>query len=485
MNHDFLSVHADRNDSGFLPLTVAVSVFRQAMLAFLFATVVAAADDDPSKRLCRVTIVDAENGWPVPMVELRTTNDIQYVSDNAGVIAIDDAGLMNREVWFHVSGHGYGVPKDRFGYGGVRLMPQPGAALTVEVRRRCIAKRVGRLTGNSLFAESQKLGDEREWRDGPVFGCDSVLTAVHQGRLFWLWGDTNVASYPLGVFHSSSATTNPQPFDSFEPPLRPQFDYFLEENRGRPRGVAEMPGDGPTWLTAYVSLPDATGQERLVASYRKIAPPMNIYERGLCVWDDAEERFIHHRTLWKKSDGEPRPQADLDGHPAFWTDDTGKRWVLLGNPLPKIRFPATFEAWSDSATWEILTPQQTLVSAADGMPVQPHSGSIAFNPWRKRWVTVFMQHFGKPSAFGTLWYAESDVPTGPWGAAVEILSHDNYTFYNPRIHPEVTPDDEPILLFEGTYTDQFTRHARTTPRYDYNQILYRLDLDDPKLDGAK
>jgi hypothetical protein len=159
--------------------------------------------------------------------------------------------------------------------------------------------------------------------------------------------------------------------------------------------------------------------------------------------------------------------------------------VLFGNPLPTVRCPATFEAWQDSAEWETLKPQETLASAVDGQPVKPHSGSIAWNPWRKRWVTVFMQWFGKPSAFGELWYAEADAPTGPWGPAVKILTHENYTFYNPRIHPEFTPPDSPILIFEGTFTMQFADRPPPTPRYDYNQVLYRLDLDDPALKPAQ
>ena len=159
--------------------------------------------------------------------------------------------------------------------------------------------------------------------------------------------------------------------------------------------------------------------------------------------------------------------------------------MLFGNPLPFLRCPATFEAWDDPATWETLKPQENIESASDGSRVKPHSGSIAWNPYRKRWVTVFMQSFGKPSVFGELWYAEAKEPTGPWGKAVKVLSHDNYTFYNPRIHPEFTPSDSPVLLFEGTYTLQFADRPRPTPRYDYNQILYRLDLDDPALAPAR
>jgi hypothetical protein len=67
---------------------------------------------------------------------------------------------------------------------------------------------------------------------------------------------------------------------------------------------------------------------------------------------------------------------------------------------------------------------------------------------------------------------------------VKVLSHHNYTFYNPRIHCEASDGKSPVLLFEGTYTQQFADRPQPTPRYDYNQILYRLDLDDPALRPA-
>jgi hypothetical protein len=177
------------------------------------------------------------------------------------------------------------------------------------------------------------------------------------------------------------------------------------------------------------------------------------------------------------------------GQPALFTDTDGKRWVLFGNPLPTLRCPATFEAWQDATQWQVLTPQPTLVAAGEsagpGVAVVPHSGSIAWNAYRGRWVTVFMEKFGKPSAFGEIWYAEAESPLGPWGRAVKVLSHANYTFYNPRLHPEFTPEGSPNLLFEGTYSQQFANRPQPTPRYDYNQILYRLDLDDPKLAAAQ
>jgi hypothetical protein len=96
-------------------------------------------------------------------------------------------------------------------------------------------------------------------------------------------------------------------------------------------------------------------------------------------------------------------------------------------------------------------------------------------------VTVFVQGYGSPSFLGEVWYAEADEPTGPWGPAVKILSHRNYSFYNPALHPDFSPPDSPVLIFEGTHSDTFANQPPRTPRYDYNQVLYRLDLDDPRL----
>lgn len=446
----------------------------------LYAVLAAAPTGEP----CRIEVVEQGTGWPVPLVELRTTNHLRFLTDNAGVIAFDQPEFMGRETWFGVHGHGYEAPKDGFGFQGFLLTPQPGKTLKVEVRRTILAKRLGRLTGAGLYSESQKLGKELDWKESGIVGCDSVQTAIHRGKLFWAWGDTLIARYPLGIFDMTSATTAVQPLSSFQPPLKLKLDYFRDD-RGTPRGVAKMPGPGPTWVSGYASLPDRAGTPHLCGTFIKVKPPLEAVQSGLCVWNDESSAFELLRILWTKSDESPKQPPAPDGHPAFWKDAAGKDWVLFGNPLPALRCPATFEAWQDASTWETLKPQETLRSAAGGAPVKPHSGSIAWNPFRKRWVTVFMEAFGKPSAFGELWYAEADEPAGPWGPAIKVLTHDNYTFYNPRLHPEFTPDGSPILIFEGSYTKDFADRPPPTPRYEYTQMIYRLDLDDPALQPAR
>jgi len=434
---------------------------------------------------CCIRVVDEENGWPVPLVELTTTHNVSFVTDNAGAVAFDLPELMGRETWLSVSADGYEMNADGFGNRGFRFTPEPGGEHEVRVKRTSLAKRLGRITGGGIFAESQKLGEHLDWKESGILGSDSVQSAVHRGKMFWGWGDTNVSRYPLGLFHMTSATTAIRPLESFEPPLELELDYFRNEE-GRVRNVADVAPDdpGPTWISGYVSLPDANGDEKLVGRYSKIEPPLEAYRTGLCVWNDETANFESIRVLWEKSSGEPIPETLPAGNPAFWTDAGGKEWLLFGKPLPVVKMPATFEAWKDPGTWEALEPQEAFRDAA-GETVEPHNGSIAWNPFRERWVTVFNQMKGEPSLLGELWYAEADSPLGPWGPAVKVLSHHEYSFYNPRLHPEFTPDDSPVLLFEGTYTRLFTEIEAPTPRHDYNQILYRLDLDDPGLEAAR
>ena len=434
---------------------------------------------------CRIEVIDSENGWPVPLVELRTNHHVSFFTDNAGVVAFDLPELTGVETWFTVAADGYEVKADGFGYRGFRFVPEAGGKHIVKVDRTIIAKRLGRLTGAGLFAESQRLGEHLDWKESGILGSDSIQSAVHRGRLFWAWGDTIVPKNPLGLFHMSSATTPTSPLQSFEPPLKLALDYFRDAD-GKVRNVANVaPNDpGPTWVGGYVSLSAADGGSRLVGHYAKIEPPLASYRTGLCVWNDGTENFESVRVLWdKEKDGDKEPASPV-GHPAIWTDTDGKEWLLFGNPLPTMRMPATYEAWLDPSQWEVLEPQEKLESA-DGGKVKPHSGSIAWNDYRKRWVTIFVEYFGKPSPLGEVWYAEADSPIGPWGTAVKVLSHQDYTFYNPRIHPSLTPEGSPILLFEGTYTELFSKAKKSTPRYDYNQILYRLDLDEAALAAAR
>jgi hypothetical protein len=109
---------------------------------------------------------------------------------------------------------------------------------------------------------------------------------------------------------------------------------------------------------------------------------------------------------------------------------------------------------------------------------------VNWNAYRGKWIAIFVEQ-GGTSQLGEVWFAEADSPQGPWTECVKIVTHDKYSFYNPKQHPYFDQEGGRLIYFEGTYTHTFSGNDQRTPRYDYNQIMYRLDLADERLQVAK
>lgn len=443
------------------------------MKAVLLSLLTLAAAVSPAVVVpCRIRVVEKESGWPVPLVQLVTVNGIRFVTDNAGVVAMGEPDLMDREVWFSVEGQGYGVPKDGFGNAGVRLTPRTGATRTIEVTRNVRARRLGRIGGSGLFAESEKCGDPPRGAESGEVGRDSVQCQPYGDGLFWLWGDTSLANYPLGVFNVTAARTPNPAFPRPEPPVDPGYRGFLDA-RGRPRGVMPPQGKGPVWIFGLVNVRDRAGAEHLGGVWSQIRGFCQPYRIGLCEWNPEKERFAVLDTIWNEASGAPRPERVPDVNHVRWTDPEGKRWILFGAPYPRLRIPDSYEAWRDTNDWETVHCPERRIAKRGGGHVESRGGQVVWSACRGKWVSLF--HV--PLDFGAVWYAEADAPTGPWRNAVKVLDHDNYTFYNVVIHAEYGPD-APYLVFEGTYTRLFAQKPVPTARYDYTQVLYRLDFAD-------
>lgn len=473
---------------------------------------------------CKISIIDKESKSPISLVILKTISNCVFVSDNDGTVAFDLPESISgarlgdnskQKVWFYISSPSYGVQADGFGYEGVRISPHSGDTSIIEVTRLLPARRCGRITGSGLFSESKKIGSHTDWTESHIVGSDSVQCVEYQSKLFWLWGDTNLANYPLGIFHCAGATSSISSLSEQQEPLRIILEYFCDQT-GEPRNIARVPGEGPTWIFGLISMRTIDGKEKLGGYYSKIAVgSIDAYETGLVVWNDDSEMFECVLVIWRKlsvlSDAiETPPVSDFltsatsgpiletaegpsqepTGQAFQWIDSSGQGWYMFGHTFPSMRCPANFEAWLDTATWESLEPQQPLYDAHDRV-VLPHRCSLSYHPWRARWTVIFTEKdgvslSGRPSALGEIWYAESDSPLGPWGTAVKVLSHENYSFYNPRQHDHWASVESPNLYFEGTYTVLWTNPpALATPRYEYNQILYCVSLDDPQLEPAR
>jgi len=414
-------------------------------------------------------IIDAATKRPIPLIRVTTTHQLSDYTDNAGMVTFDDPDLIGREIWFGISGHGYELKADGFGNRGVRVTPKPGECKTVEITRVNIAERIQRLTGGGLLYHQHRFdGATTPPPAGLVFGCDTVDTAEHEGKRYWLWGDTSRPSYPLGNFNTTFATT-PLKLDANAPI---SFSYFTQPD-GFVKGIAPIPGTGPTWLDSMISLKDKDGKAHLVATYAKIKPPMDVYERGLCEFDEKEQVFKKVREIPLDSKLFP------SGH-AFRSGDQ----IYFGQSTPNLRVPDRYESWLDANEWKAVTCDIAFTDAATGKAIKAHNGSVKWNPWRKKWISIFTEG-GGTSPLGEIRYAEADAPEGPWRKSIKIITHQHYTFYNPLQHPEFSEDGGRVIWFEGTYTATFSGNPDPTPRHDYNQILYRLDLADPRMKAAE
>lgn len=441
-----------------------------------------------------IQAIDDSTGRGVPLVELETVNNVRVVTDNAGRVAFHEPGLMDREVFFHVRSHGYEMPKDGFGYRGTRPTPVAGARIKIRLKRLNIAERLYRVTGQGLFRDSQLLGHAvplaRPVLNGGVLGQDSVQGVVHRGMIRWFWGDTNRAGYPLGLFRTSGATSRRPDGGGLPVADGIDLDYEVRDD-GFSRAMIELPEkEGVVWIDGVSVVSDATGGEVLVCHYSRRAGLEKELAHGIALFDETAKVF--RAAAVREPDAWQIPR----GHPTRWTDAQGLDWLMIGDPflLARVRAtladvldPSAYEAWDGTQWQKSSAPPKPgpLTDVETGQPVAIHAGSCRWNAHRQRWIMIANQVGGTPSNLGEVWYAEAPAPTGPWAQARRIVTHDRMDFYNPVHHDFLDAAGGRVIHFEGTYTNTFSGNPDATPRYNYNQIMYRLDLDDPRLAGTR
>jgi hypothetical protein len=497
-----------------------------ALIIFIAVRSPAAAAQDRSAQQARpckyfkIQVLDRQTGRGVPLVELRTTNNIRYFTDSNGIVAFYEPGLMDRKVFFFVESHGYEFPKDGFGFHGTRLNTSPGASAVIKIDRLNIAERLYRVTGEGIYRDSVLTGTpvplKKPVLNGQVMGQDSVFTCIYHGRLFWMWGDTGRPSYPLGNFAMSGAVSDLPDQGGLDPAVGVNLEYYVDED-GFSRPMSPLKEPGLVWLDGLLTVKDNQGQERMVAKFARLKGLGDVLERGLVVFNDATNSF------------EPIVRCSPDflpyhnsGHAAHVNVD-GREYYYFATQFPlavRMRVKARWDHVIDANHYEVLTALEAkksrgscrwlsfaelmendlaarasviralkqekgdthLYDVASGKKIRPHGGTVYFNAHRQQWVMIFVQQFGEPSNLGEVWYAEADTPVGPWAYARRIVTHNKYSFYNPMHHRHFDQDGGCVIFFEGTYSHTFSGSAENaTPRYDYNQIMYRLNLDDLRL----
>lgn len=499
---------------------------------------VARGDDPPSAEPGRpfaIEVVDEQTGRGVPLVELQTTYGARYYTDSAGLVAFQEPGLMGRKVFFSVASHGYEFAPDGFGIRGVALETRPGGSAKLKIKRLNIAERLYRITGYGTYRDSVLVGRKppvaESLLNAEVTGQDSVLTAVYRDRVFWFYGDTGRLAYALGNFATSGATTGPPA--SLDPERGLDLKYFVGED-GFSRPMAKMEGEGVVWLSGAVVLPDEEGRERLLAYFQRRRGLEAILEHGFVEFDDASDQFRKVVSLPDESSLVPPGPT---GHPLRVERD-GVAYIYFTAPYPVLRVKADRASYLDPSSYESYTclkagtrdagkdgaglerdsegklvwawkrgaspldpkAQRELVAAGkmkreesplrlqdaeSGKAILLHGGSCHWNNFRKKYVMIASEILGA-TTLGEVWYSEADRPEGPWTLARKIITHANkpgdpHDFYNPTQHPFLDREGGRFIYLEGTYVNTFSGNTHPTPYYEYNQILYKLDLADPRL----
>lgn len=489
-------------------------LFRQFIASCMLSCAIHAASED----YFGIHVVDESTGRGVPLITLKTTNHIALTTDSAGWIAFDEPGLMNRVAFFNVEGPGYALPKDGFGFAGVKLTPVAGTTAEVKVLRTNIAERLCRLTGQGIYRDSTLLGKEaplpRPNLFADVMGQDSVQVAPWQGRYFWIFGDTQRPNYPLGNFHSTAAWSDAPDKGGLEPQHGIHFEYITDDDSDAVAKMLPVEEPGVVWLFGMHTVMDAENHEHLVAHYSRWRDLGKRLEHGLAELDEETERFRRIAVLgdeytWQHPQGNAVRVKGEDGD-----------WIYFSTPFCQTRVMADYLSvqnttayesllWSvehGDYVWQNSLPPTTqkeeaqliaekkmpprkarmqVVDAQTGKPVRLHAGSVHWNKHRERWVMIAVQEGGSESYLGEVWYAEARQIEGPWRKAVKIASHPKYSFYNPSHHAFFDQQDGRLIYFQGTYAETFSGSPVITPRYDYNQVMYRLDLDDERLQAAR
>ena len=486
-----------------------------------------------------IRVIDASTNRGIPLVYLRTTCKAVYITDSAGYVAFNEPGLMTGDpIWVTVSSYGFESPVGFLNVPGMQINPKAGKSTEIKLKRTQIAERLYRLTGYGIYRDSVLLGKsvpiDQPVLNAKVAGSDTIQCARLKNQLLWMWQDTDQMKFQLGNFSMTGALTELP--DKVNADRGLDFNYFTENND--PNAFArkmvditlDKQGPFPIWVDGLTTVPDETGGERLIGHYYASGHTLGAcVEQGLVVWND--KRQVLEKLVKFKGAQSGADQIAPSGH-TLYVHDNGTRYAYYGK---NVRVKANFSDAKDPSQYEAFTcltlngqqanrgPNGGLIWAwvkggkpdnydtADGLiqsgvihpeespyrlkdvdtgqNVLAQTAGIAWNPSLKLWVNIFQQKFGD-TLCGEIWFATANAPEGPWTSCRKVATHymsrDGYTnnsndLYNPVQHYELMREGGRYIYFSGTFVNTFSGNTWPTPYYNYNNIMYRLDINDSRL----
>lgn len=465
-------------------------------------------------------VIDLQSRRGVPLVKVETDDGKSYYTDSNGIVALDDAGLMDQANHFALWSFGY---KDT----SATLETISGESAVVTVERINRAERLYRITGGGIYKDSVAVGRpvpiKHPLANADVKGQDSAQAVLHRGKIHWFWGDTGYLTGGYN-FRTSGATSLLPTDGGLDLDAGIDLSYFT--HKGKARAMMPMDKPGPIWTSGVFEIEAPSGGKRILAHYARVKsfPDYQIYEQGMAIYSDSKQQL--QSMLRYPPDAPITPMGQTFLHTV-----NGVEYRYFGIAYPDRRVRNNWAAVTDIKRWEAYSPfiansrydpekpplerdaegniilgwkpntdplthkiQQEMVrnghiEASDlartlkdfetGADITLAAATVQWNEYRNKWILIGIQSGGN-SDLGEVWFAEALAPEGPWLYAAKVASHASgdkqYSFYNPILHSFYPRDSDSTIYFEGTYSNSFAPGQKATPRYNYNQIMYRLDL---------
>jgi len=518
-------------------MTLSRTVLVAALLLLFVLPGRTRAESAPSQPYFRITVVDQDTSRGIPCVKLEMMNCAQYWTDSAGVVAFYEPDLMNQQVWFTVESHGYRNENAPMGIHGVVLETKPGGSAIVPMRRINIAQRIYRMTGSGIYRDSILLGDKvpavEEEGKIPIMGQDGGDVVVFKDKFYWLWGDTAIPRFPLGVFRSVCAVSDLPGKGGLDPDRGVALRYMRKKD-GEFRPIINLPSQPgcPYWYSKPRVVRDGRGNEHFVTDYAQVDSSMKTVETGLVEYSEKTGFF----ELVGKYPNNPTVHMGGSGSTVFRYKTGGREYFYVPSPYPTVRYPTDYASQLDVSAREAFTclkqgsrfdgspkqldrdkdgnlrwgwkkdtspvaekemdqlvkaramkPEEQWYAVRDvdtGIRVLSQHGSIYWNAYRQRWVCIRVQNWGE-TLVGEIWYLEGDTPQGPWVYARKIITHawkdHACSFYVPAQIPYFDRDNGRTIYIKGSFSSDYGDTKTAAPRHNYNIMMYKLELDDPRL----
>jgi hypothetical protein len=467
-----------------------------------------------------IQVVDSATGRGVPLVKLTPQNGTTVITDSNGIVAFNQSGLMNTNVAFNVSSYGYNGLN-------TSLLTTTGSSGQISINRTNIAERIYRLTGQGIYQDSVAVGASvpiaQPLLNANVAGQDSVQAVVYNSQIYWFFGDTLYASGG-GNFRTSGARSLLPGQGGLDPSAGVDLNYFANAT-GSAKEMMPVSQSGAMWIDGVFTARDPDGIERLMAHNARFQDLSTQLESGLALFNDSTQTFQRFQSYSLTAPITPQ------GH-SFNVTVNGQDYIYFDQTYPDIRVKNDWNDVTHITNWEAYSPlkantrwdannpqfdrdsqgniifgwkQNTdplsyemlqdisqhnyiprnqlpfrLQNVNTGQPIDLHRSSVYWNDYRKSWVMIGVESF-VASFLGEVYFSEAPTPEGPWVNAIKVATHndgsaDDYSYYNPTQHPFFDQDGGRTIYFDGTYSNTFSGNSNATPLYDYNEMMYRLDL---------